>query len=56
MSASTTVPDKVITSLDLSIVNAKALDPDGIVCGAETASLTSSDPVPDPPAVNLIIF
>ena len=56
VSASTTVPDKVITSPDLANAKVKPLDPDGIVCGAATANLTSSDPVPDPPAVSLIIF
>ena len=56
VSASGAVPDIVITSPTLLIAKARAFDPPGTAAGGPTAILTSSFPVPDPPAVNLITF
>ena len=56
VSASGAVPDIVMTSPTLLIARARALDPAGTAAGGPTAILTSSSPVLDPPAVNLIIF
>ena len=55
---STTVPDIVISSPDLSISKLRALDPEGIVEGAPTPIIISSlIPAPEfPPDVNLKIF
>ena len=56
VSASGAVPDIVMTSPTLLIARARALDPAGTAAGGPIAILTSSSPVLDPPAVNLIIF
>ena len=54
VSASSTVPESVITSLDLPNVNSSALCPAGIEAGEETAIVTSSFALAL--SVSLIIF